>query len=156
MFSSPLLHAQTFNPDCKKCSSKHYFNTQHHSKSLPYWFCQIWMIWQGWHRDEPSPEMPEGTKYVGHCGTLILDMPAQSLTVPKNLLTTHRGMSTSPESWQMLQGVYLGFPTRSQFDIQLGDLKKSCCISQHLAESARKHRACQGENKTLMIEDRRR
>lgn len=66
------------------------------------------------------------------------------------------GMSTSPESWQMLQGVYLGFPTRPQFDIQLGDLKKSCCISQHLAESARKHRACQGENKTLMIEDRRR
>lgn len=40
MFSSPVLHAQIFNPDCKKCSLKHYFNTQHHSNSLPHWFCR--------------------------------------------------------------------------------------------------------------------
>lgn len=60
---------------------------------------------------------------------LILDMSAQSLIVPKNLLTSYRGMNSSPESWQTLQGIYLRFPTRPQFDIQLGEVKNSCCIS---------------------------
>lgn len=120
-FSTPALHAQTFNPGCKKCSSKHYFNTQHHSNSLPYWFCQIWMTGQDWQRNEPSPELTVSTKHVGHCGHWNWTCQ-HSLWLLLNI--TYRGTSSSPESSQTLQGVHSGFPTRPQLDKQLGEIKK--------------------------------
>lgn len=156
MFSSQLLRAQTFNPHCKKCSLKHYFDTQHHSNSLPYWFCQIWMFWQDWQGDEPSPEMPEGTKYMGHCGHW-------SWTYQHNLWLFQETCSPHTGAW--VAYLRAGRHCREYIcdflpDLNLiynwGNSRRVVVFHNTWHRSARKHRACQDGNKTLMIEDRRR
>lgn len=89
-------------------------------------------------------------------GTLCLSTVSQILTVPKTCSPHTRAWAAHLRAGRHCREYIWDFQPDLNLIYNWGNTRRVVAFHNIWQTSARKHRACQGENKTLMIEDRRR